>query len=81
MKISWIFWWIVSGVWLLLFSIGAVFLWIREVDGAGAIQTTEIKLLSILTLLFAFLFPFIIQVIWALINFIVGKTKKENTPL
>ena len=81
MKISWIFWWIVSGFWLLLFSMGAIFLWMREVDGTGAVQTTEIKLLSILTLLFAFLFPFIIQVIWALINFIVSKTKKENTPL
>lgn len=78
MKISWVFWWIVNGFWLLLFSIGAVFLWLREVDGAGATQTTEIKLLSLLTLLFAFLFPFIIQVSWAIINFVVSKKQKTN---
>ena len=80
MKVSWIFWWIVNGFWLLLFMSGAIFLWVREVDATGAIQTTELKIISIFTLLFVFLFPFIIQVIWAIINFIVGKKRTENNP-
>lgn len=77
MKISWIFWWVVNGFWILLFSVGAIFLWLREVDGAGAVQTTEIKLISILILASAFVIPFIIQVVWAIINLVVNRNKKK----
>lgn len=77
MKISWIFWWVVNGFWILLFSVGAIFLWLREVDGAGAVQTTEIKLISILILASAFVIPFIIQVVWVIINLVVNRNKKK----
>ncbi|QKY68551.1 DUF3923 family protein [Lentibacillus sp. CBA3610] len=67
MKISWIFWWIINIFWMILFVVGTVFVWTREVDGSGAVQTPETKLLSFIVLLFAFTFPAIIQGIW-LIN-------------
>lgn len=76
MKISWIFWWIVNTFWIILFAIGSAFVWLREIDGAGAIQTPEVKLISFIVLLIAFIFPFFIQVIWLIINLIVNKNKK-----
>ncbi|MFC3526128.1 DUF3923 family protein [Marinococcus halophilus] len=41
-KWSWIGWSIVNVFWLLLFIPSSVFVWTREVDGAGAVQTPEI---------------------------------------
>lgn len=71
MKISWTFWWIVNVFWIILFALGTAFLWLREVDGAGAIQTPEVKLISFIVLLIAFIFPLIIQVAWLIINLVV----------
>lgn len=78
MKLSWIFWWIVNVCWLILFAVGTFFIWTREVDGAGAVQTPKIKLASFLVLLFAFLFPLTIQFAWFIINKIVSKNKKAQ---
>ncbi|QKY70595.1 DUF3923 family protein [Lentibacillus sp. CBA3610] len=78
MKLSWIFWWIVSIFWMILFVVGTVFVWTREVDGSGAVQTPETKLLSFIVLLFAFLFPAIIQVIWLIINLVINNNKKSS---
>jgi len=75
MRISWIFWWLVNSFWLILFAVGTAFVWLRKVDGSGAIQTPEAKLASFIVLLFAFSFPFIFQVIWLIINFIISKKK------
>lgn len=47
LKASWIIWSIVTAFWMILLISGAGFLWLRDVDGTGAIQTPEIKLLSI----------------------------------
>jgi len=77
MKKRWVFWWILNIFWLAIFIVGTIFIFLREVDGAGAYQTTEIKLISFLVLLIAFMFPFIIQIIWLIINFVTSKKQYE----
>ena len=79
MKVSWILWWIVNLFWFVLFGIGSVFIWIREVDGAGAYQTPEAKLIAFMVLLIAFIFPVIIQIIWLIINLVVSRKSKLNS--
>src|SRR5690625_7333932 len=71
MKVSWILWWMVNLFCTTLFAIGTAFVWLREIDGTGAIQTTEAKLISFLVLLLAFIFLLIMQFIWLIINFVV----------
>lgn len=78
MKISWIFWWITNIFWMILFVVGTVFVWSREIDGSGAVQTPETKMLSFIVLLFAFLIPAIIQVIWLVINLVINNNKKSG---
>ncbi|TRM11413.1 DUF3923 family protein [Lentibacillus cibarius] len=78
MKISWIFWWISNVFWMILFVVGTVFVWSREVDGSGAVQTPETRLLSFLVLLLAFLIPAIIQAIWLVINLVINNNKKSS---
>lgn len=72
MKKRWIFWWIVNLIWLILFAAGSLVIWIRDIDGAGVTQTWELRLLAFGVLLIAFLFPLVIQIIWLIINFVVG---------
>lgn len=60
-------------IWIILFAIGTVVVWTREVDGAGVTQTPELKLLAFIVLLIAFIFPLIIQVIWLIVNFKASK--------
>jgi hypothetical protein len=60
-------------IWIILFAIGTVVVWTREVDGAGVTQTPELKLLAFIVLLIAFIFPWIIQVIWLIVNFKASK--------
>ncbi|KRD84078.1 hypothetical protein ASE51_15210 [Bacillus sp. Root147] len=73
MKRRWISWWIANMIWIILFAIGTVVVWTREVDGAGVTQTPELKLLAFIVLLIAFIFPLIIQVIWLIVNFKASK--------
>ncbi|PKI11986.1 DUF3923 domain-containing protein [Staphylococcus shinii] len=73
MKISWIFWWIISSIEVLSFLLFAVFLWMREVDAAGVTQTTKLKLINVGVLGFAYLILVIIQIIWLIINIIYSK--------
>lgn len=56
-------WWIINGVWLLLFSGLAIFIYFREVDAAGVVQTSELKWLSLALLGVVFIFVAIIQLI------------------
>lgn len=58
------FWWIVNVFWLVIFSILAIIIGIREVDGAGMVQTPEIRMLAFLVLGAAFICILIIQLIW-----------------
>jgi len=60
-------------IWIILFAIGTVVVWTREVDGAGVTQTPQLKLLAFIVLLIAFIFPLIIQVIWLIVNFKASK--------
>ncbi|MBE2976972.1 DUF3923 family protein [Priestia megaterium] len=73
MKRRWISWWIANMIWIILFAVGTVVVWTREVDGAGVTQTLALKLLAFIVLLIAFIFPLIIQVIWLIVNFKASK--------
>lgn len=68
MKARWVLWWIANTIWMVLFALAIVVVWTREVDGSGAIQTTEIKIVSFIVLLIAFVIPFIFQMIWLFMN-------------
>lgn len=71
MKKRWIPWWIANIFWFIIFAIGTAVIWLREVDGAGVTQTPELRLIAFVVLLIAFIFPLIIQVIWAIVNAVV----------
>ncbi|MEI3606311.1 DUF3923 family protein [Pseudogracilibacillus sp. SE30717A] len=71
MKKRWIPWWIANIFWFIIFAIGSAVIWLREVDGAGVTQTPELRLIAFVVLLIAFIFPLIIQVIWAIVNAVV----------
>ncbi|HCW7724589.1 MULTISPECIES: DUF3923 family protein [Staphylococcaceae] len=79
MKISWILWWIISIGEIIVFLGLSVLLWSREIDAAGAIQTTELKLINIAVLAAAFLIPAIIQITWLIINIIYSKKQKTHS--
>lgn len=49
-------WWIINGAWLLLFSGLAIFIYFREVDAAGVVQTSELRWLSLALLGVVFIF-------------------------
>ncbi|MFC8148929.1 DUF3923 family protein [Bacillus paralicheniformis] len=75
MKKRWIFWWICNIFWMAVFVIGTALVWLRDVDGAGVTQTPELKLIAFIVLLIAFIFPFIIQVVWLIVNLKTGSSK------
>ncbi|WJP98051.1 DUF3923 family protein [Macrococcus bovicus] len=71
---SWILWSIYSAVIWLLFLIPAIFVWVRTVDGTGASQTFESRMISLMVLMVFFLVPFIIQIIWLIGNIVFYRT-------
>ncbi|WP_068677795.1 DUF3923 family protein [Oceanobacillus sp. Castelsardo] len=75
MKKRWVSWWIANIIWIVLFAAGSFVVWTREVDGAGVTQTPELKLVSFIVLLIAFIIPLIIQIIWLIFNL---KKAREN---
>ncbi|MEC3419462.1 DUF3923 family protein [Bacillus cereus] len=54
----------------------AAIIWLRNVDGAGVIQTPEIKSISLIVLLITFIIPVFFQIIWLIIN--LRMSKKHN---
>ncbi|KGF28891.1 MULTISPECIES: DUF3923 family protein [Staphylococcus] len=78
MKISWIFWWIISAFEVLSFLGFAFLLWQRSADAAGVIQTTEVKWINIAVLGLAYLIPFLIQIVWLIVNLIYSKRKQAT---
>lgn len=56
------------------------FLWLREIDGSGAVQTTEIKLINIGVLAIFYIIPFVIQLIWLVLN-LINSNKKSQTSI
>ncbi|MBJ8100569.1 DUF3923 family protein [Bacillus cereus group sp. N11] len=73
MKKRWISWWIGNIFWIILFGVWAASIWLLDVDGAGVTQTSEIKSISLIVLLIAFIIPIFIQVIWLIINLRVSR--------
>jgi len=56
-------WWATSLLWLALFGATAVFIAVREVDGAGAVQTPELRLIAFAVLGVAFVFVLLCQLV------------------
>ncbi|GAB5054414.1 DUF3923 family protein [Pediococcus parvulus] len=56
-------WWIVNAIWIILFISCTVFVMIRKVDGSGAVQTLQNRLLSLLVLGIFLVIVFICQLI------------------
>ena len=75
MKKGLFFWWAANIFWAVLFAIGTAIVWSREVDGAGATQTPELKLVAFIVLLIAFILPIIIQVVWRIVILRKGSIK------
>ena len=73
MKKRWIFWWFTNIIWIILFAVGSGVVWLRTVDGAGATQTFELKLVAFIVLLSAFIIPFLIQMVWMIVNLKKGR--------
>lgn len=73
MKKRWIFWWLANIIWIILFAVGSAVVWLRTVDGAGVTQTFELKLVAFIVLLIAFSIPFLIQIVWMIVNLIKGR--------
>ena len=57
-------WWATSLLWLALFGATAVFIAVREVDGAGAVQTPELRLIAFAVLGVAFIFVLLCQLVF-----------------
>ena len=57
-------WWCANVFWVLIFSILALIVGIRKVDGSGVVQTPEIKIITFIILGVAFIFVLVIQLIW-----------------
>ena len=68
MKLSWALWWTVALIEVLSFIALSALLLVRAEDAAGAQQTTELRLLNVAILVFAYLIPFAIQVVWFILN-------------
>ena len=77
MKKRWIFWWICNIFWFILFLIGSAVVWLREVDGTGAVQTVALKLLAFLVVVIAFIIPLLMQIIWLVINVLTTRKSKS----
>lgn len=56
-------WWIINVIWLVIFVITTIFILIRKVDGAGAVQTMSTKWLALAVLGIFFILVLICQLI------------------
>lgn len=57
-------WWGANVIWLVIFSLIAIIIGTRQVDGAGIVQTPEIRIISFIILGVVFMFILIVQLIW-----------------
>ena len=76
MKLSWALWWTVTLMEVLSFIALSALLLVRAEDAAGAQQTTELRLLNVVILVFSYLIPFAIQVVWFILN---KRAEKKTT--
>lgn len=56
--------WATSLLWLVLFGALAIFIGVREVDGSGAVQITESRLVTLIVLEVAFAFILLCQLVF-----------------
>ncbi|HIY91993.1 DUF3923 family protein [Companilactobacillus sp. HBUAS56275] len=56
-------WWGVNFTWLILFAIGTIYLLNRKIDGAGAVQSPQIRMVSLAVLGGFFIFVCLCQLI------------------
>ena len=54
-------WWGATVFWLVIFSIFAIVIGTRQIDGAGVVQTPEIRMVTFIILGVAFVFILMIQ--------------------
>lgn len=73
LRASWILWSIVTAFWFILYLSVSAFLWLREVDSTGTVQTPELKLISIGVWSAFFIIPCCIQITWFIFNLIKSK--------
>ncbi|MCD8895891.1 DUF3923 family protein [Mammaliicoccus sciuri] len=78
MKVSWVLWWILTIIEVGAFLTFSIFLWFREVDATGAVQTTELKWFSIGIMATLFIIPFLTQLVWLIVNSITSKKLKSQ---
>ena len=76
MKTSWIIWWIVTVFWIITFAGMSLAILIRKVDGSGMVESPEARMYALIVLLIAYIIPFIIQIVWLIINIIVKYRKR-----
>ncbi|MGE8203964.1 DUF3923 family protein [Heyndrickxia sp. NPDC080065] len=57
-------WWVINIVWLFIFAAGAVVIGVRKVDGAGVVQTPEIKMITFAILGIVFIIVVLIQLVF-----------------
>ena len=57
-------WWLTSLLWIVLFGAISIFIWVREVDGSGLVQTPELRLAALAVLAVLFLFILICQLVF-----------------
>ena len=66
------FWWISSFFWFILFTVTAIVIGVRDVDGAGVEQTPELRIIAFIVLGVAFLFVLLCQLVFL---YFVRKTR------
>lgn len=69
------FWWISSFFWLIFFITTAIFIGLRDIDGSGVEQTTELRMASYIVLAIAFLFVLVCQLVFL---YLVKKPRKVH---
>ncbi|MGG3798590.1 DUF3923 family protein [Metabacillus fastidiosus] len=57
-------WWVINIVWLFIFAVGAIFIGVRKVDGAGVVQNPEIRMVSFAILGILFIMVVLFQLVF-----------------
>lgn len=73
-------WWAINIVWLFIFTAGAIYIGVREVDYAGVVQTPEVRMVSFIVLGIAFMIVALFQLILLIfIHFLRKGTTNNST--
>lgn len=68
-------WWVTNIIWLIFFTVASIVIAVREVDGTGAVQTPELRLLAFYVLGAFFVFVLICQLIYL---YFIRKRKQKR---